>query len=265
MDIILKKVVELQFLKSNIDKNIDFYLNEEKNELLLDGKFVTIDEICEPIMENAKISLSEDEFIQYLSREKWKQNYDIGRLLYKKLVKFNDISGDILDESFWVYITHIPYVKKYIIKRYFNTINDDEDQNLKLIDKIKRYFFGDGIISRTGVIFNWKLTNCLYYKDIGNKSDELCYVAFSYIDSVKAMFERSFRKNPIIIKAFVEGIIRNNKSQAFTNSKYKTLIPTHISNVAALNCFDAYSYKDLVDKITYEQKVLIDEYNKSKN
>ena len=142
MDIILKKVVELQFLKSNIDKNIDFYLNEEKNELLLDGKFVTIDEICEPIMENAKISLSEDEFIQYLSREKWKQNYDIGRLLYKKLVKFNDISGDILDESFWVYITHIPYVKKYIIKRYFNTINDDEDQNLKLIDTI---FCGDMI------------------------------------------------------------------------------------------------------------------------
>lgn len=134
---------------------------------------------------------------------------------------------------------------------------------MKIIDKIKRYFFGEGIVTRTGIIFNWQLTNCLYYKNIGDKSDELCNIAFSYIDSVKAIFERSFRKNPVIIKAFVEGIIRNNKSKAFTNSKYRTLIPTHISNVAALNCFDAYTYRELVEKIAYEQKILIDEYNKA--
>ena len=51
--------------------------------------------------------------------------------------------------------------------------------------------------------------------------------------------------------------------KAFTNSKYRTLIPTHISNVAALNCFDAYTYRELVEKIAYEQKILIDEYNKA--
>lgn len=262
MEIILKKVIELQILKDHIYSNIDYYLNEERNEFILNGESVTIDMISEPIMDNAKIDISEDEFNQLLSREKWKQNYDVGKLFYKKLIKFSDISGDFLDEAFWVYITHIPCVKKYIVKRYFNSINEEDEQSMKTIDKIKRYFFGEGKISRTGIVFNWQLTNCLYYKNIGDKSDELCRVAFSYIDSVKAIYERSFRKNPIIVKAFVEGIIRNNKSKAFINSKYRTLIPTHISNVAALNCFDAYSYKELVEKITYEQKILIDDFNK---
>lgn len=262
MEVILKKVIELQFLKSNIYLNKEFYLNEDKNELLIDGNIVTIDDISEPIMDNAKIDLSDDEFMQFLNREKWKQNYDIGKLLYKKLNRFSDISGDFLDDSFWTYITHIPCVKKYIIRRYFNTVNEEDEKSMKIVDKIKRYFFGEGIVSRTGIIFNWQLTNCLYYKNIGDKSDELCNVAFSYIDSVKAIFERSFRKNPVIVKAFVEGIIRNNRSKAFTNSKYRTLIPTHISNVGALNCFDAYTYRELVEKITYEQKILIDEYNK---
>lgn len=262
MEVVLKKVVELQFLKSNINQNIEFYLNEEKNDLIIDGETVTIDDISEPIMDTAKIDLSDDEFTKFLNREKWKQNYDIGKLLYKKLVRFSEISGDLLDESFWVYITHIPCVKKYIIRRYFNSVNEEDEQSMKIIDKIKRYFFGKSThITRTGIIFNWQLTNCLYYKNIGDKSDELCNVAFSYIDSVKAIFERSFRKNPVIVKAFVEGIIRNNRSRAFTNSKYRTLIPTHISNVAALNCFDAYTYRELVEKITYEQKVLIDEFN----
>lgn len=263
MEVVLKKVVELQFLKSNINQNIEFYLNEEKNDLIIDGETVTIDDISEPIMDNATIDLSDDEFTKFLNREKWKQNYDIGKLLYKKLVRFSEISGDLLDESFWVYITHIPCVKKYIIRRYFNSVNEEDEQSMKIIDKIKRYFFGKSThITRTGIIFNWQLTNCLYYKNIGDKSDELCNVAFSYIDSVKAIFERSFRKNPVIVKAFVEGIIRNNRSRAFTNSKYRTLIPTHISNVAALNCFDAYTYRELVEKIAYEQKILIDEYNK---
>lgn len=214
-------------------------------------------------MDNAKIDLSDDEFTKFLNREKWKQNCDIGKLLYKKLSRFTEISGDLLDDSFWAYFTHIPCVKKYIIRRYFNSVSEEDEESMKIIDKIKRYFFGEGIVTRTGIIFNWQLTNCLYYKNIGDKSDELCNIAFSYIDSVKAIFERSFRKNPVIIKAFVEGIIRNNKSKAFTNSKYRTLIPTHISNVAALNCFDAYTYRELVEKIAYEQKILIDEYNKA--
>ncbi len=261
MEVVLKKVIELQFLKSNIYQNKEFYLNEDKNELFIDGDTVTIDDISEPIMDNEKIDLSDDEFTKFLSREKWKQNCDIGKLLYKKLSRFTEISGDLLDDSFWAYFTHIPCVKKYIIRRYFNSVSEEDEESMKIIDKIKRYFFGEGIVTRTGIIFNWQLTNCLYYKNIGDKSDELCNIAFSYIDSVKAIFERSFRKNPVIIKAFVEGIIRNNKSKAFTNSKYRTLIPTHISNVAALNCFDAYTYRELVEKIAYEQKILIDEYN----
>lgn len=264
MEIVLKKVTELQFLKNSISQNKEFYLNEDYNELIVNGNIISIDDISEPINDNIKIELEDNELTKYLPNKKWKQNYDIGKLLYKKLIGFVEIQGDILDESFWVYLTHIPCVKKYIVKRYFSSDNEDDEESMRIIDKIKRYFFGEGIVSRTGIIFNYQLTNCLYYKNIGGKSDELCSIAFSFIDSVKAIYERSFRKNPLIVKAFVEGIIRNNRSRAFTDTKYRTLIPTHISNVAALNCFDAYTYRDLVEKITYEQQILIDEYNREK-
>ena len=116
MEVVLKKVVELQFLKSNIYQNKEFYLNENKNELFIDGDTVTIDDISEPIMDNAKIDLSDDEFTKFLSREKWKQNYDIGKLLYKKLIRFTGISGDLLDDSFWAYITHILVLRNILLE-----------------------------------------------------------------------------------------------------------------------------------------------------
>ena len=67
------------------------------------------------------------------------------------------------------------------------------------------------------------------------------------------------------VKAFVQGIINNNRSAAFKDTKnnYRSIIPTHISNIAALNSLDSYDdYKDLVNKITLEQSNIIKMYNK---
>lgn len=262
IEVTLKKIIELDTLKDSIISNLKYYLKEDQNELLIDGTIKNIDEISLSIKDNLKINFYEDDFSKLLTREKWKQNYDTGLLLYKKLQKFTEFFGDFLDESFLVYLTHIPIIKNYIIKRYFSNVDECKTSREELTKKIKNYFFGEGIVSRTGLIFNLKLTATLFYKNIGNKSDELCQVAFSFIDSVKSIYERSFRKNPLIVKAFVEGIIINNRSAAFKDKKYRTLIPTHISNLAAINCLDAYPYSDLIEKIASEQKKMIKKFNK---
>lgn len=108
------------------------------------------------------------------------------------------------------------------------------------------------------------LTDCLYDQ---NKKYDLSEVGFSFIDSVKAIYERSFHLNKKIVKAFVQGIINNNKSAAFKDTKtnYRSIIPTHISNIAALNLLDSYdNYSDLVKKITLEQGNIISIYEKEK-
>ena len=156
--------------------------------------------------------------------------------------------------------------RKYIKNRYFSGMveesDDDDDKNEDVVKKIERFFLCKGTASRTGVMFNWMLTDSLYDK---HKMYELSEVGFSFIDSVKAIYERSFHMNKRIVKAFVQGIINNNRSAAFKDTKanYRSIIPTHISNIAALNSLDSYDdYKDLVNKITIEQSNIIKMYNK---
>ncbi len=274
MDIVLKKIVDMDLLIKSVEKNYDFYTNAHIDKLILNGDEKTIDDISLQLFENGKINLSDSEFTQFLSYKNWKQNYEIGKILYKKLSVFSDKSGFLSDYSFYTYITHIPCVKKYIIKRFISSVDteNEEDSKIKLKEKILKYFFCKGQLDRTGVIFYWKLTEYMHYgSNYFDKGDELSLVAFNFIDSVKAIYERNFSiekkvsKNPYIIKAFTEGIIRNSKSSAFKDIKYRSIIPTHISNVAAVNCFDAYTYEELVDKITYEQKILIDDYINSRS
>ena len=93
------------------------------------------------MIKNTKITRDETDvqdvvFITIKNNISYGQNYDIGKLLYKKLIRFTGISGDLLDDSFWAYITHIPCGKKYIIRRYFDSVNEEDEESMKIIDKI---------------------------------------------------------------------------------------------------------------------------------
>ena len=167
-----------------------------------------------------------------------------------------------------LYLCHHPLFRKYIKNRYFSGVveesDDEDDKNEDIVKKIERFFLCKGTASRTGVMFNWMLTDCLFDK---YKMYELSEVGFSFIDSVKAIYERSFHLNKRIVKAFVQGIINNNRSAAFKDTKnnYRSIIPTHISNIAALNLLDSYeNYGELVQKIALEQKHIITLYEKER-
>lgn len=266
-------VSRMSDLLNNIENNIDFYMNSENNEIKIYDATFTLEEISEPLDANGKneIDLSEEELIFQVL--KWKENYLIGKLLHKKLRNFEDkYYGTFYERGFWAYICHLPIFRKYIKNRYFSFTNketDDEEDNGKeketIKSKIERFYLCQNAPSRTGIMFNWMLTDCLYDE---NKLYDLAEVGFSYIDSVKAIYERSFHKNKNIVKAFVIGIINNNRSSAFKDAKnnYRSKIPTHISNIAALNLLDSYdNFNELVTKITMEQKHIIAIYEREKN
>lgn len=273
MRIELKKIVfsRLNDLYNNMNKNIDFYTDYNKTDIKIYDDVCTLDDISEPISSNEKIEIDiSDEDLKFPPTIlKWKENYLVGKLLHKKLLSFeNKFYGVLYEKGFWAYICHLPIFRKYIKNRYFtenSKDSEDEDEvNEDIIKKIERFYLCKGTASRTGVMFNWMLTDSLYDK---NKNYELSEVGFSFIDSVKAIYERSFHLNKRIVKAFVQGIINNNKSAAFKDTKnnYRSIIPTHISNIAALNLLDSYEdYFELVQKITLEQKSIISIYEKEK-
>lgn len=274
MKIELRKInfSRLNDLFNNINNNLEFYMDCNKTELKIYDETYSLEDISEPIILNEKIEIefSEEDLSFDNSLLKWKENFLIGKLIHKKLSALEQkFYGLFYERSFWVYLCHHSLFRKYIKNRYFTSATvgtDDEDElNEDLIKKIERFYLCKGTISRSGIMFNWMLTDSLFDK---NKNYDLAEVGFSFIDSVKAIYERSFHKNKRIIKAFVQGIINNNKSAAFKDSKsnFRSIIPTHISNIAALNCLDSYdSYNELVNKVTLEQKHIITIYEKEKN
>lgn len=252
---------------NNVKNNIDFYMDFNKAELLIyDGKY-TLEELSEPLNSSEKIEIdvSDDDLSFSSNMMRWKENFNVGKMLHKKLqVHSGKYLGIFYEPGFWAYLCHLPVFRKYIKNRYLSGLAEDEDDeesaNEDIVKKIVRFFLCKGTSTRTGVMFNWMLTDCLYDN---KKNYDLVEIGFSFIDSVKAIYERSFHKNKLIVKAFVQGIENNYRSPAFKDTKnnFRSIIPTHISNIAALNCLDSYdNYYELVNKITSEQKHIIDFY-----
>lgn len=255
-------------LKNNIADNLDFYAGKTKN-LYIDNEIIPFENLLESLKIDGVAFINiDDNDLKIRRLENWKQNFELGKLLHRKLFETSKNNfGKLIDEKFWAYLAHTNPFKEYIYNRFFASEMSKEDESDDAIDeaqerKIKRYFFSEGgHSSRIGLKFYWHLTYLLYDE---RKLYEHSEVAFRYIDSVKAIYERNLRKNNLIIKAFVQGIINNDKHIAFRNDKYRTIIPTHINNMAAINLLDAYDYNGLVNKITNEQKILIDQFNQER-
>lgn len=64
-------------------------------------------------------------------------------------------------------------------------------------------------------------------------------------------------RNPIILRAFVEAIIRNDCDGRIKNAKYKTKVPKNISCFARISILDAYDYNELVDTMAFQIKEVL--------
>lgn len=173
----------------------------------------------------------------------------VGMLLHKETVDINgiDIPKKIFYESeVWSYLSY---------KVFFDVVKKlrlDDDSKISE-DKIERFFFNTKTRSRTGLLFVWSMIDLL----CSENDEKVSIVAFHFIDPVKAVYERTMAKNPIVLQAYVEAIINNNCDNRIKNEKYRKKIPNNISCFARISILDAYRYEELVNIMTKQIKEVL--------
>lgn len=163
----------------------------------------------------------------------------------------------VYDRYLWTYL-NLTFFKKAIYIIYFE--KDVQNCNKKgedlKRDKVERYYFNEcdpSKLDRTGFRFNWYMGEILDAKN----HEERCKTAFEFIDSVKAIGERTLSNNYDVLNAYVDAIIKNNKNSKFKDKELRKVIPAHINCCAAVLMYDAYEYDELVDIIADEQMAVI--------
>ncbi len=173
----------------------------------------------------------------------------IGMLLHKETKDINGIhipQNVLFEKEVWSYLSFKVFTN--IVKKL--RLEDDDSINE---DKIERFFFNNKMVSRTGLLFIWVMID-----RIDAESDyDMAKTAFQFIDPVKAMFERTITRNPIVLKAFVQAIINCKCDSRIKNTKYRTRVPKHLSCFARINVLDAYSYDELVNVMSDQINAII--------
>lgn len=173
----------------------------------------------------------------------------IGMQLHKEL-KSTEVSipGNIFyEKEFWAYLSLTIF--KDVVKGLRSSLEEGKAN----ADKISRFYFNSGKINRTCLLFIWAMIDLLNSAE----SFEISHTAFEFIDPVKAVFDCTMGRNPAILRAFVQGIINNNKDAKFKSDKYRSKVPANISCYASVNVIDSLEYDELVEVITEQQKEII--------
>lgn len=210
-------------------------LNSEP--ILIDGKTIDVEIDIEKYMSIAK----EDSF-GYTKFTK------VGIALHQD-IKSNEViipRNIFYEKEFWAYLSMTVF--KDVVKELRLKEEEKVTEN-----KIKQFYFNAGEISRTGLLFLWVMVDRLESEN----DYELTHTAFEFVDPVKAILERTMSKNPSILRAFVQGIINNGKDSRFKSDKFRSKVPSNISCYASVNMLDMLEYKELVDVITKQQKMII--------
>lgn len=153
------------------------------------------------------------------------------------------------EKEFWAYLS-LTYFKD-VVKGLRASLKEGQIS----ADKIKQFYFNAGTLSRTGLLFIWVMVDRLNSAD----NFDVTHTAFEFVDPVKAILERTMSKNPMILRAFVQGIINNGKDAKFKSKTFKSKMPSHISCYASVSVLDALEYDELVEVITEQQKAIISE------
>ena len=234
----LKNIIIEDFKSSGILSFNDELVEEYSAPLIINGKEV---ELEIDIVKYEKI-VSEDAFV-YTKMAK------VGMELQKDFESATEyIPRNIYHEKeFWAYLSLTLF--KDVVKGLRASLEEGKIS----ADKIKQYYFNIGETSRTGLLFVWVMVDQLD----SNGDFDIIHTAFEFVDPVKAILERTMSKNPQILRAFVEGIIRNGKNSKFKSKEFKSKMPSHISCYASVSVLDALEYSELVDVIAEQQKAII--------
>lgn len=249
MELLLKRIKRTEFddlmklVIERFEENGNIELSDEELEkvsesVLIDGKHIKFDY---DIGEYMKIVDSEEYTYNKLAK--------IGMKLHKDS---KDIDGVVIptnvlyEKEVWTYVSFKAF--KEVIKKL--RLDDEAKMTSK---KIEQYFFNVRTRSRTGLLFIWTIIDMLQ-----SENDEMISeVAFHFIDPVKAIYERVISRNPIVLRAFVDAIIKNDCDLRIASPKYRSKVPKNINCFARISMIDTYEYNELVNTIAIHIKDIL--------
>lgn len=255
------KRIKKDCMNSLLNKMVDDYEKTSKINYLgmemieVDSEVIKIDGV------SIDVEIDLEKYNMILEDEKLPNKYEklskLGIQLHKDMKMKNGRripSAILYDHRLWAYLSLTVFVE--IIEKLWLIEVDDE----KAKDKIRKYYFNNGTASRTGFLFLWTMVDKLVGEENeeSEENEKRVRTAFEFIDPVKAIYERKMSRNDVVIKAFVDAIIRNNYPNKLKGKKKKSLVPTSISCFAALCMVDAFDYDELVKVMAEQQKMALD-------
>ena len=227
---------------------------ETTGELAFDEK--VIEEYSEPIVidgQAVELVIDLDKYQAIIDEDSfgYTKNTKVGMLLHKDLKSDTvEIPRNIFyDYEVWAYLSLTCF--KDIVKHL-------REKGLKKITEktLKQFYFNVGPIDRIGLMFLW----CMVDRLDSENDYEITHTAFEFVDPVKNMLATtSLSKGTNVLRAFVQGIINNNKDARFKSDKFRSKVTSNVSCYASVNMLDMLEYNELVDVITEQQKAIISE------
>lgn len=248
MDVVLKRISKDAWDGLMQSITLEF---ERTKEVVIDE--VAVENAAIPILisgEKVVVDINPSKYVQILESDtyKYEKLAKLGIELHKdfRLSNGAPIAANIMyEKELWAYLSMT--VLKEVAILLFPGKGESDDGDL-----IKRFIFNTNKPSRTGLLYVWTFSDMLDSTDYS-----FCKVAFKFKDPVNALYERAMSRNPVLLKAFVQGIINNDADGRIGNKKYKSKIPSHISCYSCVNILDVYSYDELVENITEQIKTIL--------
>lgn len=248
MEVVLKRISKDAW--DELMRSITSQFESTKN-LIIDD--LAVESASEDILingETVRINVDVDKYKEIVDSDvyTYEKLADLGMLLRNdfKMKNGEALPSNIMNEKeVWAYFSLT------IFKDIVKSLRMEDDDKIN-IDKIERFYFNTKTKSRTGLLFVWTMAEML-----NSNERDFNITAFEFIDPVKAIYERAMSRNPIILKAFVQGIINNGCDKRLKNNKYRSKVPSHISCYSCVNILDVYSYDELVENITEQIKTIL--------
>lgn len=150
----------------------------------------------------------------------------------------------LVDERFWVYLTHTKYWS-YLQKRW-PAISED---------RIKENWFfkgGNTVFSRQALVRLWWRAECSY--DPNNKNDpyELTKVAFDFADPFNQIIERKISKSRKVFKCALIALRDTPNSQKLKGDENRTKFGKAINTIAGVKLIELMSEEELIKMFSEE-------------
>ena len=259
MEVVLRRISYAKyddFIDNNINNfaniNKDFFEKQWSNsteDIIIGGKAVIVE------IDVGRFTNLFDTIIKINNQnpmEAIDTNY--AEMLYSCLTINSNVPKYILyEKEVWAYLNCFVFFD-VVKKRFFPDEGWDKDTG-----RIKRVFFcDDSNIDRTGLRWLWALADATY--DDSNVFN-LTRTARQFIDPVKALYERTMGTNRLVFKAYIRAIELLNYDVRIKSSKFRSIIPTHIRNLATMKIYESYnSIEELAKIFASDIKTFLDNY-----